>query len=334
MTTMPTEGPEVGRLLGRIRSAGFPLPFLRRQLPDWWSAEAEAEPGAVTDLKILLSRRLGLDLASVLDEGPVALSLPSTVKFKRNVSLDEEPPDQYVAYCTAVANAVAAAVPRRSNALADAASERAAILADERVRWVSLNALLRRCWEDLGVAVVQVVEEPPTAKGFDAASFRIDGLSVIVLAKRAAYSAWSAFWLAHELGHLAAGHVVDGGAIVDESDATDPNDIEEAAADGYGLELLGGETAEVQVVGDVNSPSLAATALAMGRNLRIDPGHLILRYARATNNWELAQAALARLEADADVAATVNTVAARFIDFSLLGEDVRAGLYSALGLPG
>lgn len=331
---MRSEGPEVGRLLKRIGQAGFAVPFLRRQLPDWWSVEAEVEPGALTDLKIVLARRLGLDLRSVLAEGTVALSLPGGVKFKQTVRLaGEPPPEPFLAYCTAVARAVAAAM-RRSSGLPtpNPAVEREAILADAKVKWVSLNALLRRCWSELGIAVVQIAEVPPNAKGFDAAAFRIDGRAVVVLVKRASHRAWASFWLAHELGHLALGHVAEGEALFDESDQPD-GDAEESAADGYGLALLGGaDLIDVLAAGEPNSASLARTALAVGTSRSIDPGHLILRYARSSGEWEMAQAALERLAPNEDVAGVVNGIAARFLDFDAIGEDSQAALAAALAL--
>jgi hypothetical protein len=334
MTTMASEGPQVGRLLKRIGKAGFTVPFVRRQMPDWWSVETEAEPGALTDLKIMLARRLGLDLRSVLGDGPITLALPDAVKFKRTVRVAEEtPPEPFLAYCTAISRAVAAAMPPSSGfPAADPAVERAAILSDAKVKWVSLNALLRRCWAELGVAVVQVAEVPTNGKGFDAAAFRIDGRVVVLLVKRASHQAWASFWLAHELGHLALGHVAEGEAIFDESDQPDA-DSEESVADGYGLALLGGAgLVDVLPVGEANAASLAHTALAVGTSRSIDPGHLVLRYARSSGEWEIAQAALARLAPDEDVAGVVNEIAARFLNFDAIGEDSQAALAAALAL--
>lgn len=332
---MASEGPEVGRLLKRIGRAGFAVPFVRRQMPEWWSAEAEREAGALTDLKVVLARRLGLDLLSVLQDGPVAFALPDAVKFKRSVRVaDEAPPEPFLAYCTAVARSVVGAMPRGSELPAvDAEAERNAVLSDAKVKWISLNALLRRCWTELGIAVVQIIEAPASAKGFDAAAFRINGRAVIVLVKRASHQAWASFWLAHELGHLGLGHIAEGEAVFDESDQDDGRDKEEAAADRYGLALLGGaDLVDVLAAGEANSASLASTAMAVGTSRRIDPGHLILRYARSTGDWEVAQAALARLSGGEDVAAVVNGIAARFLDFDAIGEDSRAALTAALAL--
>jgi hypothetical protein len=304
-------------------------------MPDWWSAEAEAEPGALVDLKIILARRLGLDLTSLLEHGNVSLALPAAVKFKRSVRLaEQQPPEPFLAYCTAIARSAAAAMDQPSKLpAADGEAERAVVLSDGRVRWPSLNALLRRCWRDLGIAVVHTIEAPTSGKGFDAASFRIDGRVVIVLAKQASHPAWALFWLAHELGHLGLGHVEEGAAIFDETDPSDDADDEEASANSYALTLLGGkDLAEVLTVGEANAPSLASTALAVGESLEIYPGHLILRFAESTGEWDVAQAALARLSDGSNVSATVNTLAGRFLDFSAIGDDSRDALKASLGL--
>jgi hypothetical protein len=339
---MATFGPEVRRLLKRIGAAGYSAAFVKRALPDWWTPEVEAEPGAVAELKIRLARRLGLDLSQLLKHDAVAFTMPAGVKFKRSVRVADAPVSEpFLAYCTAVAHTIGATMKRESVApLQDADEERAHILADTRINWLSLNALLRRCWTELGIAVVQIVDEPANAKGVDAISFNLDGRFVVVLAKKSSHPAWAAFMLAHELGHIAYGDVKVGDALVDDLpdnalSADEKDDDEEYGADQYALRLLGGADLEsVRVEGEPNPGSLAEGALYAGKQYRVDPGHLILRYARESGNWEVGQAALNLLRSETDVATAINTVAKAFLDFSNVSDDSRAGTFEALGIAG
>ncbi len=338
-------GSTVKKLLSRITRVGFPSAFLLGLLPDWWSPELESEPGALADLKIRLARRLGLDLKMLLSSGDVALSIPLQIKYKRAVRLaDSDLNEPFVAYCTALAQTISAAMPlpsRRPNA--DGDIERQSILCDDRVVFVSLNALLRHCWEDLGIAVVQV-PRPTTIAGFDAASFAINGRYVVLLAKQSPYPSWASFLLGHELGHVAAGHIADGEAMVDEpsdqlgldgphdsSGAARTDDVEEASADAFALALLAGSQLKtVGAEGSVSPASLASAALSTGKSLRIDPGHLILRFARESGEWGLAQAALSQMHEDVDVGSDINRIALAHLDLASLGGDVREGLVQAL----
>jgi Zn-dependent peptidase ImmA (M78 family) len=67
--------------------------------------------------------------------------------------------------------------------------------------------------------------------------------SAILLGKDSLYPAHVAFYLAHEVGHIALGHIQPGSMVIDldRTDLADPAvDAEEAAADAFALELLTG----------------------------------------------------------------------------------------------
>ena len=327
-------GPAVDQLLAQIRAIGFPTSFLRTLIPDWWTADVEAEPGALTDLKIRLARRLGLELQSLVGTGDVTLALPAVVRYKRAVRLADAGVNRpFVAYCTALAQTVAAAMPSRSaSPSSDGDTERDAILADADVAFVSFNSLLRRCWEELDIAVVHISRLPTLSKGFDAASYRVDGRYVIVLAKQSPYPAWASFLLAHELGHIAAGHVGEGEVIVDDEpeNPTGPN-ADETVADMYALATLASsKLVTVGIQGRPTAAALARAAIATGRELHVDPGHLILRFARESGEWELAQLALARMHDDVDVARDINRIALAHLALDDVGEDGRESLVQAL----
>jgi hypothetical protein len=338
----PAYGPKVTELLSRIKDAGIPAKFLRSMMPDWVNSTAERVPGAIDELKVSLARRLGLDLASLLDRNVVEFAIPGHVRYKGAKKIDEAgSTSPYVAYCSAVARSVSAAIsgpsskPDRSGG-----AERALILADKSVKWVSLNALLRRCWEYFGVAVIQIENGPDATRGFDAATFRVGDRYLIVVAKAVPYPAWASFIVAHELGHIAGGHLGAGEVILDDDPGDERSapqaDQEEHFADQYALHLLGEPNLlAVKAEGPPSAAGLAKAALEAGSSRRIDPGHLILRFARETGKWQLGQAALRSMHTDkVDVGHVINAAAARFIQLDDLGDDARALTENALGFAG
>lgn len=339
-TEMPMAyGNEVRQLIDRIDAAGVPKSYVRQLVPDWWTAEVEKLPSAIAELKLLFARRLGLEIAPLVGADEVKFSVPHGLKFKRAVSLREGVSEPAVAYLYALSRALISASRLEPQPLpATASALREAILSDTRVRWVSLNALLKFCWQH-GIVVAHVRKFPPFARRLDAVSIRVSGRPVILLAKQAKPDAWQAFILAHEIAHLALGHVQDDEILVDEVfealSASDDEDPDEAAADEFALELLGQSARRIFKIDPdkTNAPALARVALETGKTLRVDPGHIVLRVANTYGLWPMGQAALRLLDRDADAPATINERAAQFLDRDALAIDATDAVVEALALP-
>lgn len=110
------------------------------------------------------------------------------------------------------------------------------------------------------------------------------------------------FHVAHELGHIALGHLKDAAAIVDadphdEANAGEPliDDDEERAADEYAQELLTGVRHFVvsrNLSGAAGTArELADRAKQLGAEMQVDPGHVVMNYGFSTGEWPLAMAA-------------------------------------------
>jgi hypothetical protein len=131
-----------------------------------------------------------------------------------------------------------------------------------------------------------------------------DGRRAIVLSKKIRYSAWLLYILAHEVGHLAVGHVGRGGALLDEDVDRGSTDEEERSANAFALELLtGNPETVVSTVGARATPTaLVKAARQAGTEQHIDPGHLVLNWAyqAAGDSFAVANAALAILEPTVD----------------------------------
>lgn len=126
---------------------------------------------------------------------------------------------------------------------------------------------------------------------------RVGKQSFVLLAKDATYPPWIAFYLAHELAHIALAHVDADQALIDLEDderLTDDHDDEERAADAWALELLTGRPNPevVSADGTASAGELARVALSSAEELGIEPGTLALCFGYSTGQWAVANGSL------------------------------------------
>lgn len=99
---------------------------------------------------------------------------------------------------------------------------------------ITLEALVDWCWK-AGIVVVPM----EAAGGFSAGAWIFGDQPVVVMKEAPDYKAYWLFALAHELGHLARGHVRAGGLIDIESAWKEgQGDAQEDEANAYALDLL------------------------------------------------------------------------------------------------
>lgn len=333
-------GPEVLNLVRTIRDAGIRRAVIDAAIPDWWEPDAEKEPGAVNLLKIRLARRFGLQIRPLLENSKVLFTVPSSVRFKRSIlAQDLGSNEPLIAYCNTVAQNVAAAMSGASDRpSADPMAARQEILDSTGAKWINLNALLYYCWRRLNIAVLGLRGNPSGPKHFDAVTYQVADKIVVFLAKDARYHAWASFILAHELAHIALSHIENDQVLVDdplfgEDARPDLNDAEEIAANIYALALLGGKdlAAVFSDQTEGSAQSLAEAALAAGKGEQVDPGHLVLRYARGSGKWATAQMALALFHGSSDDALTyVNDRALGALDLLKIGDEARSTILDAI----
>lgn len=320
-------------LLRRLGEAGFPERFVRDvALPDWWDDEAAGNGSGYTHALMLVSRHLGVDLASMQDEArPVGLNLSAPCKFKKRADKGEDDLVVVRAMAAQVARLAAAATEEAARPLpASAADVRQQILGEGHP-WVSFGVLLDHCWS-VGVPVVHLSRFPKGARRPDGMSALVGGRPAIILSARRKSPAWTLFVLAHELGHVALGHVSAGGLLIDEKVADDEEDAdaEERAANDFASTLLTGKPRPAYRTADrwPNAGRLAELARVTGRRDRIDPGHVALNYAHTmgADFFPVANAALRLIEPGADAVTVLRERMAARLDWSALPEDSSAFL--------
>jgi hypothetical protein len=325
---------DANKLRWSLRELGLSSSAIDAAWPQWWSKAADASNSAQTELRFSLSRKLGIDARSLIDDAP-RFVWKDEAKFKRLTAETGSEQAALISFGASVGRALIAATERVDFSLSDEPGfYRQAILRSNR--HVGLSELLALCW-GLGIPVVYLRVFPLSAKKMTAMVVRANGRFAVLLARDASYPAPVAFYLAHELGHAALGHVGDhigvvelGDSLVDSAGA----DREELQADEFALQLLTGMSAPNFVAAGrgFNAPAIADAAMRTGPELHIEPGVVALCFGHSSGAWQQAFSALSMIYASSSPAwIEVNSIALSQLDFRSLDEDTAFFLGSVLG---
>jgi hypothetical protein len=227
------------RLKQSLRRLGLSGSAISAAWPGWWSDDAEHSASARAELRFSLARKLGLDPRSLLEEQEPSFVWRNNTKFKRLSTETAQERDAISSFGASIARTfVSATAEGPSIEGVEAQSLRNSILAKQP--FVRLIDLLALCWA-IGIPVAHLRVFPLSAKRMCAMAVRVGHRYVVLLGKDAMYPATIAYYLAHEVGHAALGHLAHETAVVDLQDPLSEEsstDDEEVAADKFALELL------------------------------------------------------------------------------------------------
>lgn len=304
------------QIIERLVDAGFAQEFVQASLPEWWD-RADDSSSARTFVALLLAKRLSLDPGTLLDDGvPVGFLHTGVPKFKHMRLADGARRNVLVAFAQGVGRVAVGelgATPAYPVPTDPVALRRDVL--DSGRPYVGFGDVLTVCWS-LGIPVLHLKLFPARTKGVTAMAVRSGDRHVFLVARESGSEAQYMFHVAHELGHIALGHLKDASVIVD-ADPNDPenspdeliDDDEEVAADRYAQGLLTGnedfsvDRDELGTKGSANE--LARKAFSIGTSLGVDPGHVVMSFGHSTGDWGLAMAAVAQLPGQSAKPATL-----------------------------
>lgn len=334
--------PPAKSLYQTVASLGLTRAQVRRLLPSWWSPEIESQPGGVAELGLHLSRRLSLDLSALLEGrlAPKGAAVHVAFKHRTNVESNKLAAATFIA--SSLAQAIIAALPSAYTPLPATGSKlREAVRQATNGGVLGFEALLTLCWAS-GIPVIPLPHLPIGIRKMDGASLRIGDRPAIVIAKRKSSRAWLSFILAHEMAHIALGHIGPGSTIIDVSlqdtstYATESSsDQQEQEADAFALDTLGGAEAERAISdwsGRMSPVELAVSARKSGAMIGVEPGHLILRHAFLTKRWAEASTALRFLSEDMDPESVLIESLRNHLALDLIADDLQDLVSSITGL--
>lgn len=327
----------------RLKTFGLSDSAIRAAWPRWWSESADESPSARAELHFSIARNLGLDPRSLIDADQSPRFIwKDEARFKHLSGEDEVEQAGITSFGRAVASVLIRAAPEAdATIVGQPASElRRALLAEGRPV-VALGDLLALAW-GTGVPVVHLRVFPWERKRMAAMTVRLRDHWSVLLGKDASYPPQIAFYLAHELGHIALDHIAAGDQIVDLDEAgdepgaqEDEGDVEESEADAFALELLTGSPSPTILPARsrwATARELARTARTVADELQIEAGTAALIYGHSTRDWQLANAALRHIYPEpVEVWQLVNGYARHELAFDQLTADGTEFLEAVLG---
>jgi hypothetical protein len=330
---------ESRRLRARLRALGLSAEAIDAAWPRWWSTEADDSTSARAELAFSLARRFGLEPSSVIEGSDAPRFLwHMEARFKHRSNQSDLELAAITSFGKSVAAALLAATPPPNASIVDtsAGDLRVTILRAGRP-YVELGDLLSVTWS-VGVPVVHLRLYPLRQKRMAAMTVESGGRSAILIGKNSNYPAPIAFYLAHEIGHIALRHAAGDRLVVD-FEATQRtiagDDEEEKAADEFALELLTGRPRpDVRGIapGRTSARELARVALRSGQRLGIEPGVLAECYGFTTGDWTAASGSLGHIYAQArPIWEDVNAIARRQLALDTIPPDSMEFLEAVLG---
>jgi Zn-dependent peptidase ImmA (M78 family) len=320
------------KLYQKLSALGLSASYVRRAgLPSWWSDELNDKPAAVLEGAGHISKRLHLDLESLLKEDQEIRfkPLPGT-KFKYHAQSQADIPSTSHQLASRVAELVAYGVERPFSPIPSCVTQmRSEIL--QHHSQVTLEAILDYCWQH-GIAVVYFNDYPENTRKITGIVQWQGDRPVIVLSHKRTHPAWLAFHLAHELAHLALDHVQDGILIDDEIDQ-DSSDTEEIEANQFAVRLLVNQFDNCfKNKRFYNNGQLKKQLLEkLKSDPTVDACSLAFNYAWHTKNYGLADKAVKSLHCAEDGNIIINQFLEQHLDWDSLSDDNADHLERILG---
>jgi hypothetical protein len=316
-------------LVSSFKGLGISAAQVRHFLPDWWDDEAALDENGLLELQLLLARRLNVVFDSLRTSVPKPTFLPATRRFK---TIHPEGSSQ-LAVAASVGHGLALVLASacKTETLADVLSAqalRAQVLKTRRT--VTLDSLCRWLWSH-GIPVVHITNWPNHLRRPDAMCVRVESRIVILVLRKEVAPARLTYLVAHEVGHVMLGHLqaTNSAVLVDDALPIDAQDVakddDEFAADSFAMELLGGQallnTCSALSPQYTDEIKLVVAALERSKNSELDPGQIILGWARLTGNWPMAALAMRYLMTTQAAPEVINDVAKSYIDLAAIASD-------------
>jgi len=320
-------------LIKELRKAGLSPAAIKAAWPDWWSDRAESSISARTELRLSIARNLGLAPQALIGER-VEFIWRDRARFKHLRSREDLQLAALNSFGVSIGRSLIEATPSSGDLVGLHPSKIRKLLLS--MGPPDLRSLLTLCWA-VGIPVAHLRVWPLKQKAMHAMVIGQYGRHAILFSRIASFPAVAAFTLAHEIGHVALGHVPTGDMLVDAEDPakTAEHDEEEVAADRFALEILiGAADPDIRINFETfNHAELADAVMRAGPAHGIDPGTLALAVAHQRKAWPVAMAAMRIIQPQENaVSDLMNAVAASQLDLDRLGSDSAVFIGRALGI--
>ncbi len=313
----------ISNIYNALSIYGIDKKFVKKVLlPEWWDDEiANTKAGYLQTISII-AKNLGIDITRWLDSQTLIPKLQYKVKFKtaKNVSLSSND-----LWPQSIAIRVNELLKNTFTRKYDVAPADINVIRDDIIRnydRITLANILDYLWT-AGIPVLHVSEFPKGLKKMDGMVIKTEDRPVIILSRNRKHEAWLLFIIAHELGHIAKGHINNKEDVIYDSDIEyEEEDYEEKEATEFALELI----TKNKNPNFISQPNITAFRLnTLSKNisneLKIDPGVIALNFAFKHKNFPLAEQALKILNPQADAVLLVKEKIRSYLELNRLSEE-------------
>ncbi len=319
-------------LYERLERVGFPSAYVRAHiLPDWWEDELASELENRRLAEMAIARTLKLPLATLGDgRAELKVGREEVVRFKKWQDTEEHTLLPTVIVARRVCELLVTCAKLPSYHLEGRAADtlRGQILRTEP--YVDLIRLVDLCWKS-GVPIVHLEKLPTGARRVDGLALMAGGRPCIALLSQRKGPAWLIWPAAHEMGHVAKGHLRDGDKIDVEIDLFSESPDEREAND-FAKALVYDCADDFKTEQVIPPYDLMREAMERGPNHRVHPGCIITNYGFNMKAWDVASAALKIAKLDKGGPDIIRSALLRHIDLGRLAETDRHFFESVTGL--
>jgi hypothetical protein len=269
-----------------------------------WSKRADnqdrkhgsAYPALLPDIEVRVARFMGTGLSTVRSGQALAPPSYPGVQLRRTSSLDHARLTPAIHTAFQVASAVVRnlrliVAPVEMPPDRGFAWRRHFELSREGKHPIGLSDILGDIWKR-GIPVVPIDLLPTLS--FQGMACIVENRPVVLLGQKYDARGRVAFFMAHEIGHIAKGDCTPDHPVIDEDEEVIDDTEIECAADEYASHALVGRE-EIAAIDATSFRELANRAAEIGRKKMVDPGVLIFRWARLNNNYQMAALAVQAL---------------------------------------
>jgi hypothetical protein len=288
-------------VLKKLRTAGISTPFIKSYvLPQWWDEAMLATEAGIEHGLAYISSFFNIPMLRLIEEPDLRNQGSVAVSYKKRADSPEDSLGRATLLGLWAARLIAAACKTPYVELPKDASLVYSELSKGKKNGVGLSSLVSYAW-DHGIPVLRL--SPPSSGNHpDGLCTVVDGRPVIILMKKQNSCAWQEFILAHELGHAALGHVFSDAeeTLIDRlSQDISRGTVEDEASRWACSALSGNSLTDMSAVWGkrpATGKDLSLMAFRETARSNIDPGFLILNYAKAVKDYRLGNAALMNLD--------------------------------------
>ena len=271
----------------KLNKQGYDHQFIKSYvLPSWWDEEIATTKAGFAEFISYISKNLGIQYESLknLEQGIQYLN-NNSFQYKKTTAHSEDELEIAKHLAIQVAKTADKTLSTLYSGIPTSASELRQILLSRSIEFIDFKCLIDYAWE-VGIPVIHLNKFPKKSKKMDAVAIYSKNRPAIVLSNNRNHPSWHLFNLAHEIGHIALGHLNKNEIIFDPKINRNSKDSLEIEANQFAVELLTGNSkTRFYSKQFLKGENLAMEASKYAVNEKIDPGFIVLNYAYHIKNY-------------------------------------------------